>query len=162
MSEPLKVSISPKAMSTLWWISATGGVMNPANNSIAPNPHRITDNISCNFFIILLSFSPQNPPRDVLSRGRAEALGAFNPPGGFCAPQQPNARTKVHNATDNISCILCMAGQRFSLHTLPIPCWRGSGRRSYTSTELHMLLGQLAYGLDPAYVRGWKPLPMWT
>ena len=53
---PLKVSISPKAMRTEWWISANGGAMNPAINSRTPNAHRTTDNISCIFFIILPFF----------------------------------------------------------------------------------------------------------
>ena len=56
MREPLKVSISPKAMSTLWWISASGGQRKPAIKNRTPNAHRTTDNISCNLFIILLVF----------------------------------------------------------------------------------------------------------
>ena len=44
--EPLKVSISPKAMSTLWCISPTGVAQNPATNSKTPNPHRLIDKIN--------------------------------------------------------------------------------------------------------------------
>ena len=43
---PLKVNISPKAIKTEWWISPKGGAMNPAINSMPPNTHRLTDNIS--------------------------------------------------------------------------------------------------------------------
>ena len=105
MSEPLKVSISPKAMSTLWCTSAIGGQRKPAIKNRTPNAHRTTDNISCNLFIILLVFFPHRLPHEIrdLVR-RAEALGAFNPLSGFCAPQLPNARTKVHNAIAAMSC----------------------------------------------------------
>ena len=44
--EPLKVSISPKAISTLWCISAKGGQRKPANNSPHPNPHSIIATIN--------------------------------------------------------------------------------------------------------------------
>ena len=102
---PLKVSISPKAMSTLWWISASGGQRKPAIKNRTPNAHRTTDNISCNLFIILLVFFSHRLPHEIrdLVR-RAEALGAFNPLSGFCAPQLPNARTKVHIAIAAMSC----------------------------------------------------------
>ena len=53
MREPAKVSISPKAMSTEWWISAKGGQQNPASNSKPPYTQRLTDNINCTFFMIL-------------------------------------------------------------------------------------------------------------
>ena len=44
--EPLKVSISPKAMSTLWWISASGGARNPPASIMHPKMHNATDNMS--------------------------------------------------------------------------------------------------------------------
>ena len=43
---PLKVRISPKAMSTLWWISASGGAINPAVSMRHPKTHKITDNVN--------------------------------------------------------------------------------------------------------------------
>ena len=55
MRLPAKVSISPKAMSTLWWISPSGGQMNPASNNRPPNTHRLTDNINCAVFIDLFN-----------------------------------------------------------------------------------------------------------
>ena len=58
MREPLKVSISPKATSTLWCISARGGRTKPVNNSPHPNPHSIIATINWKFFFIVLSFNP--------------------------------------------------------------------------------------------------------
>ena len=55
---PAKVSISPKAMSTEWWISAKGGQQNPASNSKPPYTQRLTDNINCTFFMILENKAP--------------------------------------------------------------------------------------------------------
>ena len=52
MREPEKVSISPKAMSTLWWISASGGQRKPAIKSRTPNAHSVTATINCNVFMI--------------------------------------------------------------------------------------------------------------
>ena len=52
MREPAKVSISPKAISTEWWISASGGQQKPASNSKPPYTQRLTDNINCTFFMI--------------------------------------------------------------------------------------------------------------
>ena len=45
--EPLKVSISPKAMSTLWWISASGGQRKPAMSNAQPKLHITTAVMSC-------------------------------------------------------------------------------------------------------------------
>ena len=56
MSEPMKVSISPKAMSTEWCISASGGRMKPVTSSTHPKTHSVTDNINCKFFFIIFSF----------------------------------------------------------------------------------------------------------
>ena len=39
MSEPEKVSISPKAINSEWWISPTGGVTNPATSNAHPKLH---------------------------------------------------------------------------------------------------------------------------
>ena len=99
MSEPLKVSISPKAMRTLWWISPNGGQRKPANNSPHPNPHSIIATINWKFFFMIsLSFSPRGPHeiRDLV--GRAEALSALTTTVGQCT-KLPNARTNMHNAT---------------------------------------------------------------
>ena len=46
ISEPEKVSISPKAISTLWWISPTGGAQNPATSNAQPKLHITTAVIS--------------------------------------------------------------------------------------------------------------------
>ena len=51
MREPLKVRISPKAMSTLWCISAKGGEINPATSMRHPKQHSTAAIISCNLFI---------------------------------------------------------------------------------------------------------------
>ena len=36
---PLKVSISPKAINSEWWISPIGGVTNPATSNVHPKMH---------------------------------------------------------------------------------------------------------------------------
>ena len=60
--EPEKVSISPKAMRTEWWISANGGQRKPATSSPHPNPHSIIATINWKFFFMIsLSFSPRGP-----------------------------------------------------------------------------------------------------
>ena len=110
MSEPLKVSISPKAMSTEWCTSPNGGQRKPANNSPHPNPHSIIATINWKFFFMIsLSFSPRGPHemRDLV--GRAEALSALTTTVGQCT-KLPNARTKMHNATavDSCSCFLIL------------------------------------------------------
>ena len=104
MSEPENVNISPNAINSEWWISPTGGVTNPATNSKTPNPHRLIDKINWTFFISFTFISSRGPHevRDFV--GRAEALGAFNSPSEFCAPQLPNARTKMHNAKAVVNC----------------------------------------------------------
>ena len=51
MSEPAKVRISPKAMSTEWWISPNGGQMNPAVSIMQPKLHNAIAMMSCSFFI---------------------------------------------------------------------------------------------------------------
>ena len=45
--EPLKVSISPKVMSTLWWISPTGGQRKPAMSIMHPKVHNAIAAMSC-------------------------------------------------------------------------------------------------------------------
>ena len=62
MSEPLKVSISPKAMSTEWCISPNGGQQKPAMSRMPPKTHSPTDNINCTFFI-LVNFRGSVPVR---------------------------------------------------------------------------------------------------
>ena len=52
MSEPLKVSISPKAMRTEWWISANGGQMKPAVSIAHPKAHNANAVNSCKRFIV--------------------------------------------------------------------------------------------------------------
>ena len=54
MREPLKVSISPKAMSTLWWISASGGAIKPAASNAQPKLHITIASMSCKLFIFRL------------------------------------------------------------------------------------------------------------
>ena len=51
MSEPLKVSISPKAMRTEWWISAMGGQRKPAMSIVHPKMHNAVARMSCKRFI---------------------------------------------------------------------------------------------------------------
>ena len=51
MREPLKVSISPKAMRTEWWISANGGQMKPAVSIAHPKAHNANAVNSCKRFI---------------------------------------------------------------------------------------------------------------
>ena len=36
---PLKVSISPNAINSEWWISPIGGVTNPATSNVHPKMH---------------------------------------------------------------------------------------------------------------------------
>lgn len=49
---PEKVSISPKAMSTLWWISPTGGEQNPAMSIAHPKVQSAIEVASCIFLIL--------------------------------------------------------------------------------------------------------------
>ena len=52
MREPLKVRISPKAMRTLWCISAKGGEINPAASNAQPKLHITVAMMSCKRFMI--------------------------------------------------------------------------------------------------------------
>ena len=52
ISDPLNVNISPKATSTLWWISPTGCTTNPATIIAHPKMHNDVARISCRRFII--------------------------------------------------------------------------------------------------------------
>ena len=54
MSEPAKVSISPKAMSTLWCISPVGTATNPHASNAHPKAHIATDSMSWVFLIRVL------------------------------------------------------------------------------------------------------------
>ena len=54
MSEPAKVSISPKAMSTLWCISPVGTAMNPHASNAHPKVHIATESMSWVFLIRVL------------------------------------------------------------------------------------------------------------
>ena len=58
MSEPLKVSISPKAMRTEWCISPNGGQQNPATSNAHPKVHIATADMSCSFLISSSRLSP--------------------------------------------------------------------------------------------------------
>ena len=49
---PLKVSISPKAMSTEWCISPIGGQRKPNASNAQPNTHRLTAKSNCTCFMI--------------------------------------------------------------------------------------------------------------
>ena len=51
MSEPLKVSISPKAMRTEWWISPSGCATNPHASNAHPKVHIAVAMMSCKRFI---------------------------------------------------------------------------------------------------------------
>ena len=51
MSEPLKVSISPKAINTEWWISPMGGVKSPAASNAHPKAHMAVAIMSWSRFI---------------------------------------------------------------------------------------------------------------
>ena len=51
MREPLKVRISPKAMSTLWWISPNGGQQKPAMSNVHPKVHIAVAMMSCKRFM---------------------------------------------------------------------------------------------------------------
>ena len=48
---PLKVSISPKAINTEWWISPTGGVKSPAASNAHPKAHMAVAMMSWSRFI---------------------------------------------------------------------------------------------------------------
>ena len=56
MSEPLKASISPKAMSTEWCISPIGGQRKPHASNAHPKMHRLTAKNNCTFFMIAFVF----------------------------------------------------------------------------------------------------------
>ena len=58
ISEPLKVSISPKAMRSEWWISPTGGVMSPAVSNAHPKAHMAVAIMSWSRFISCVIISP--------------------------------------------------------------------------------------------------------
>ena len=64
MREPLKVRISPNAIKTEWWISPSGGAINPAIKSRPPNTHRPTDTINWIFFIQVENLSPTPAARN--------------------------------------------------------------------------------------------------
>ncbi len=68
ISEPAKVSISPKAMSTLWCISANGGQMKPAISSRTPKVHSTIANIRCKRCIMVFILSPlARAPRNLIN-----------------------------------------------------------------------------------------------
>ena len=52
IKEPAKVSISPKAMSTEWCISANGGRTKPAVSIMQPKLHSVSAVINWIFFFI--------------------------------------------------------------------------------------------------------------
>ena len=52
MSDPLKVRISPKAMSTEWWISPIGCARNPHASNAHPKAHIATDTMSWVFLML--------------------------------------------------------------------------------------------------------------
>ena len=54
ISEPLKVSISPKAIRSEWWISPVGGVTNPATSIMHPKAHNAMAVVSCKRFIFFV------------------------------------------------------------------------------------------------------------
>ena len=54
---PLKVSISPKAMRTEWWISANGGQTKPAMSNVPPKEHIAIAVMSWKCFMGLVSIS---------------------------------------------------------------------------------------------------------
>ena len=51
MSEPAKVSISPKAMSTEWCISPVGTATNPHASNAHPKAHIATESMSWVFLM---------------------------------------------------------------------------------------------------------------
>ena len=51
MREPVKVSISPKAMRTEWWISPSGCATNPHASNAHPKVHIAVAMMSCKRFI---------------------------------------------------------------------------------------------------------------
>ena len=51
MRLPLKVSISPKAINTEWWISPMGGVKSPAASNAHPKAHMAVAMMSWSRFI---------------------------------------------------------------------------------------------------------------
>ena len=53
---PLKVSISPKAMSTEWCISPIGGQRKPHASNAHPKMHRLTAKNNCTFFMLAFVF----------------------------------------------------------------------------------------------------------
>ena len=53
---PLKVSISPKAMSTEWCISPIGGQRKPHASNAHPKAHRLTAKNNCTFFMLAFVF----------------------------------------------------------------------------------------------------------
>ena len=70
---PLKVSISPKAMSTEWWISASGGHIKPATSKRHPNAQSITAHMSWRRFITCDCYVPRMRLEDnawQLTRGK--------------------------------------------------------------------------------------------
>ena len=50
---PLKVRISPEAMSTEWWISPRGYATNPHTSNAHPKVHIAVATMSWSFFMIL-------------------------------------------------------------------------------------------------------------
>ena len=69
MRLPLKVSISPKAMSTEWWISASGGQQKPAMSIMHPKMHNAIAALICKRLIALLRVSVPLLTEDVLIEG---------------------------------------------------------------------------------------------
>ena len=57
ISEPLKVSISPKAIRSEWCISPNGGQTSPAVSNAHPKAHNANAVNSCKRFIVFLRIS---------------------------------------------------------------------------------------------------------
>ena len=71
MSEPLKVRISPKAMSTLWCISPNGGQQKPAMSNAQPKLHIATAVKSCKRFILMRDYLPLSTPSLTMLKTKA-------------------------------------------------------------------------------------------
>ena len=76
INEPLKVSISPKAMRSEWWISPTGGVKSPAVSNAHPKAHMAVAMISWSRFISSVWLYLLCPPgkKSILSKPKGSVF----------------------------------------------------------------------------------------
>ena len=108
MSEPAKVSISPKAMSTEWCISPVGTAMNPHASNAHPKAHIATESINCTFFIINMYFShgSHGSSRIAMDKISAHPCYPWEFSVGSCGIGLYRSGTTLHHTTPSYAALL--------------------------------------------------------